>query len=118
MTDDGVITSKALVSTERAGRYGKQLASHLGRRATAEWDESAGHGTIDFGGAKAELTAEAAGLRLTLTTPPEDVERFEDVLGRHLVRFGAKDELSCRWTRSDGSAGTEQHNADDDTPAT
>ena len=103
------VTSEALVATDRAGRYGKQLASHLGKRATTTWDEEAGRGEIRFGhGGVAGLAAEDAGLRLTLTARPASVERLEGVLGRHLVKFGARDELAVAWTRSDGSEGSRQ----------
>jgi hypothetical protein len=40
---------------------------------------------------------------------PVDLARLEDVVGRHLLRFGARDELHVRWSRSDGQPGTEQY---------
>ena len=55
--DSTVPSSMSTVGTDRATRYGKQLVSHLGRRATAEWDEEAGTGWIDFGETRAELSA-------------------------------------------------------------
>ncbi len=33
---------------------------------------------------------------------------LEDVVGRHLVRFGSRDELQVRWVRSTGEPGTAQ----------
>ena len=36
------------------------------------------------------------------------LDRLEDVVGRHLVRFGTKDELVVQWQRSDGSPGSRQ----------
>jgi hypothetical protein len=33
---------------------------------------------------------------------------MEDVVGRHLVRFGTRDELVVRWIRSDGTDGSVQ----------
>jgi hypothetical protein len=36
------------------------------------------------------------------------VATYEDVVGRHLVRFGERDELQVQWVRSDGAAGTTQ----------
>ncbi len=38
----------------------------------------------------------------------DDVATYEDVVGRHLVRFGERDELSVAWTRSDGTTGSTQ----------
>lgn len=102
--------STARVVTPRAGRYGKQLASHLGRRSGGAWDEASGTGHILFGdaGARADLVAEVDALVIYLTPVPDDeVATLEDVVGRHLVRFGGGD-LVVDWTRADGSAGTSQ----------
>ena len=104
-------SSTATVGTDRAARYGKQLVSHLGRRATAEWDDQAGTGWIDFGESRAELTAGPDTLDIELAAAPDAVARMEDVVGRHLVRFGARDELTVQWVRADGSRGTRQENA-------
>ncbi len=107
--------STATVTTDRPGRYGKQLVAHLTRRSTGEWSEESGRGSILFGGdmGSAELVAGDGVLELSVSGT--DLDRLEDVVGRHLVRFGAKDELSVDWTRSDGSAGTQQRN-DGSTP--
>lgn len=108
------VASEALVHTDRAARYGKQLASHLGRRATTKWDEDSRRGTVVFsaGRGSAELLAQEGGLWMRITpgpdAGPETVEELEGVLGRHLVRFGARDELVVRWTRADGAPGSEQ----------
>lgn len=105
--------SQAVVATNRPARYGKQLASHLGRRARAEWDERAERGTVAFGdsGDHAVLTCRPGELVMALSAAPEAVERLEDVLGRHLVRFGTRDELVVQWHRADGSVGSRQENA-------
>jgi hypothetical protein len=103
--------STATVATNRAARYGKQLVSHLGRRATAEWDEPAGSGWIDFGETRAELTAGPDALDIRLWAAPDAIARMEDVVGRHLVRFGARDELTVQWVRGDGARGTRQENS-------
>jgi hypothetical protein len=104
-------SSTATVATDRAARYGKQLVSHVVRRATAEWDEQAGTGWIDFGETRAELVAGPEALDIRLTAEPDAVARMEDVVGRHLVRFGSRDELTVQWLRADGSRGTRQENA-------
>ena len=52
-------------------------------------------------------------LLLSVTGPDDSIARLEDVVGRHLVRFGAKDELVVTWARDDGHAGTEQRNTED-----
>jgi hypothetical protein len=104
-------SSTASVSTDRAARYGKQLVAHLSRRSAGDWDEQAGTGWIDFGETRAELAAGPEVLDLRLWATPDAVERMEDVVGRHLVRFGARDELTVQWMRADGSQGTRQENA-------
>ncbi|WP_068400152.1 DUF2218 domain-containing protein [Kribbia dieselivorans] len=112
------ITSTASVLTDRAARYGKQLCSHLGRKAIAVWDAEDGTGRIGFDDAThVELVAAPFSLDFTLTATEENVDLFEDVVGRHLVRFGAKDELEVTWQRSDGTAGTRQINDTNDAPA-
>lgn len=104
--------SSAVVATDRPARYAKQLCSHLGRKAQAEWDAEAGEGRIVFGGGVAECTLKAAesGLQLGVEAPAEELDRFENVVGCHLVRFGAKDELVCVWEREDGTPGTKYRN--------
>ena len=105
--------SSARVHTDRPARYGKQLASHLGRRNHSEWSEPDRTGFIQFSDARAELSCAPDGLQITVEGPAERLPALEDVVGRHLVRFGAKDELHVIWSRDDGRPGTEQHGTGD-----
>ncbi|MBA9003945.1 DUF2218 domain-containing protein [Thermomonospora cellulosilytica] len=96
-----MIESIARVPTDRPARYIKQLCDHLGRRlaTSAEGD----HGTITFpeGAGTCELNGEDGVLVLTAAAPDaESLARVEDVVGRHLERFGTRDEMTVRWTRS------------------
>lgn len=108
------IKSTAHVTTDRPGRYGKQLASHLGRRLQSNWDAEAERGQITFGGeefsgglvGEVTLTATERTLLLQLATEEQHVEQLEGVVGRHLVGFGKKDELAVSFKRSNGTAGT------------
>lgn len=108
-------TSTADVSTDRPARYGKQLASHFGHKIPFTWDADtrSGSGRFADGAVQVELSCTEHGLHLRVQAAPEDVERFEGVVGRHLVRFGSKDELVCTWTRADGSQGTTQRHDGD-----
>ncbi len=106
--DDHTVESAAAVATERPGRYAKQLVAHLSRRSVGEWNDESGQGWIDFESARAELSSGEHVLNLLVRAAPEQLDRFEDVVGRHLVRFGTRDELVVRWVRGDGSPGTEQ----------
>src|SRR5579884_558300 len=105
--------SKALVPTDRPARYGKQLVAHLGRRNAGHWSDSDQRGWIEFASGRAELSCASDGLHLSIHANVDDLAHLEDVVGRHLVRFGTRDELHVRWSRSDGQPGTEQHNDPD-----
>lgn len=100
--------SRALVSTDRPARYGKQLVNHLGRRQGGEWDDATSTGWVVLGDGRLEASVGDGTLDLALAAPAADLERLEDVVGRHLVRFGARDGLVCAWVREDGQQGTRQ----------
>jgi uncharacterized protein len=109
-------SSSADVATDRPARYGKQLVAHLSRRNGGErWDDKK-RGRIDLGGGQVDLSCAPGTLQLKVDAEAEDLDRLEDVVGRHLVRFGARDELVVQWHRNDGTAGTEQRKTEDDRP--
>lgn len=112
MTSTAPHTSTAAVLTDRPARYAKQLVAHLTRRAEGEWSEDEGVGAVRFLFGQATLVA-GDGL-LEIQVQGEDLDHLEDVVGRHLVRFGTRDELVVTWQRADGTAGTEQRNTEDD----
>jgi hypothetical protein len=88
----------AFVTTDRAGRYVKQLVGHFSHRTDSELDDTGGTLRFDFGVCTA--TAADDGIRLEASAgSAEDLDRLEDVVARHLVRFGAKDELVVTWSR-------------------
>jgi uncharacterized protein len=99
--------------TDRPSRYGKQIVSHLTRRATGQWSDETNAGTITFedDAVVAELACEPDALTIALRGTRDLVPTFEAVIGDHLVRFGVRDVLVVSWTRSDGSPGTVQSNA-------
>jgi uncharacterized protein len=92
-------TSQAKVATDAAPRYAKQLLSHLGHRAQVEALEGVpdggklvfayGTGTVQPAGDHILLVAEAG--------DEESLRHVEDVLARHLERFGARRELVVTW---------------------
>jgi hypothetical protein len=101
--------SAAVVPTARPARYGKQLVSHLTRRVRGEWAETENRGWLDFGAAQAELDADRDGaLSIRLRAEPSQLPVYEEVLGSHLVRFGARDELLVAWRRDNGTPGSTQ----------
>ena len=121
MTTTEPLSSSAAVDTPRAARYGKQLASHLGRRVVTEWDEHSGTGLVVFDGGRCEMRATPDQLLLHVVLKPgadprvagARLDLIEDVVGRHLVRFGTRDELLVRWVRPDGTNGREYAYTDD-----
>lgn len=102
--------STAGVSTDRPARYGKQLVTHLSRRNGGGWSVAEEIGWVALGDGRADVSCAPGELRLRVEGAPADLDRLEDVVGRHLVRFGARDELVVTWVRDDGAPGTEQRN--------
>ena len=107
------LASTAIVPTQRAARYGKQLVSHMAHKITGAWDEEAGSGYLLFDRegpvlGRFDVIASPSDLRLELRTTPERAAHLERVAGIHLARFGARDGLTIAWRRSDGSAGSTQ----------
>jgi hypothetical protein len=91
------LTARADVPTDAAERYAKQLVSHLGRKVefTVEGPTSTaaiagGIGVIEVRNGVLTLLAEAP--------DAETLDRVQDVLGRHLERFGQRNELTVVWT--------------------
>lgn len=107
-------TSTAAVATSRPERYAKQLVAHMGRKVPASWDEATRTGRVSFPSAELTLSQDGAGLLLELLAEPGELDRWEDVVGRHLVRFGTRDELIVSWRRADGTTGTIQRRRDQD----
>ena len=102
--------STGKMPTDRPSRYGKQIVSHLGRRAAGEWSDETNTGGLTFadGVAVAEFACEPGALTIALHSTAELIPKFESVIGDHLVRFGVRDELTVSWTRSDASPGSVQ----------
>ena len=93
------LSSRADVVTANPARYAKQLVSHLSRRI--EWSTEGGTSTAAIGTATGRIVVGDAVLTLIAEGPDEEgVARVEDVLGRHLERFGQRNELTVTWVRS------------------
>ena len=94
-----VLRSTAVVTTEAPERYAKQLLSHLGRKAAVEPIDGAG-GRLVF--AYGTGTVRPENHQLVLEAVAADVDSLahvEDVLARHLEKFGARRELVVNWER-------------------
>jgi len=90
--------SVARVPTGQPERYIKQLVSHLGHRASTELLAD-GQGVIRVDTGQCTLTAAPDGLILRASADgAEGLARVQDVVGRHLERFGAREGLHVEWS--------------------
>ncbi len=104
------VFSTGTSTTDRPARYAKQLISHMSRRSSGEWDAETSTGWIEFTKGRAEFscaeeapTTEDAPCQLVISLTSESDEAatlLEDVLERHLVKFGLKDGLTMDWVRA------------------
>jgi predicted O-methyltransferase YrrM len=91
----------ALVATDRAARYAKQLASHLGHKADAR-QESDGRAEIRLDGGTCVLIPTGRYLELiAIAADLSGLASVEDVVARHLLRFAGPGELSVEWSAPD-----------------
>jgi hypothetical protein len=103
-----LVHSVAVVELDRPARYGKQLVSHLGRRHGGEWSPESASGWIDLDGPRATVDVCESGLVMNLEAPNSDLDRLEEILGGHLVRFVGEPAIVVTWERSHDTTGTRQ----------
>ena len=97
MTSPGTVSATGFVATSRPGRYIRQLVSHFGNKVKTEFTDEGGRLEFDFG--ICNLKAVPSGIELVGTAgDTAQLETLKDVVTRHLVRFGANDQLSVSWT--------------------
>jgi hypothetical protein len=86
----------ALVATDAAARYAKQLAAHLGRRLEVR-DEDGGTRLV-FADGSCLMVASDTGLELLVDAEDAaSLDNVKDVVARHLERFGQRNELTVVW---------------------
>jgi hypothetical protein len=89
--------SAAHVATPTPDRYAKQLASHLGHRVPVSQGAD-GSTVLTFGAGTATLrSADGALVMVAEAADDAGLAQVEDVLARHLVRFGERQELTVTW---------------------
>jgi caffeoyl-CoA O-methyltransferase len=90
--------SEARVPTPQPERYIKQLVSHLGHRAQTELGPD-GQGVIRLDVGYCTLTAAPGTLVLHATAEgAEGLARVQDVVARHLERFGTREGVQVQWS--------------------
>jgi hypothetical protein len=96
-----MLSSLAAVDTDTPARYAKQLLSHLGRKATVESvDDAPEGGRLVFAYGSATMRPADGQLFVEALAPDEEgLAHVEDVVARHLERFGARTGLQVRWQR-------------------
>ena len=95
-----MLLSVAVVTTDAPERYGKQLLSHLGRKVQTEPlpDRPAPAGRLVFAYGVGTVLPMPGQLILRATAAnQESLARVQDVLQRHLEKFGARRELTVTW---------------------
>jgi hypothetical protein len=94
-TSLGAGVATARVATAHGSRYLQQLCKHWSHKYPVEFTPQ--NGRIEMSAAVLILDADTEGLGLQLTAAPEDLERMEEVVARHLQRFAFKEELTVDW---------------------
>jgi hypothetical protein len=92
-----LLTSRADVTTATPARFAEQLVSHLGHRIAIERTPDGDVYTFD-GGRGAVSVGDGVLVLLATARGEEALGTVQDVLGRHLERFGAQQQLVVTWT--------------------
>lgn len=91
--------STAIVSTTNASRYLQQLCKHWAHRFTVDFSAEAG--SIDMGDSRiVTLKANSDTLSVTVSAPEDSLQKLEEVVEEHIVRFAFREELSFSWQRN------------------
>ena len=92
------LSSVARVATDKAARYMGQLCKHFAHKIPAAFDAETGR--IEFSIGVCELAVAKDALAIHVSAADEEaLAKMEDVVARHLVRFGFRDELVVTWQR-------------------
>lgn len=89
----------AIVPTAHASRYLQQLCKHWSHKFAVEFTPE--HGQIDLGDDRLViLDADAEKLTTTVKTSAENLDRLQDVVVNHIVRFAFREELVFNWQQT------------------
>jgi hypothetical protein len=89
----------AALEIERPERYAKQLVSHISHKAVTLTDDK-GLTTVTFGfGATGTVSVSETSVLLSAQAENQDsLERAQDVLGRHLLKFAKLEDQNLNWS--------------------
>jgi hypothetical protein len=102
-----MLVSTAIVTTDAPARYAKQLLSHLGHKVTMEPlpDQPAPAGRLVFAyGIGTVMPLNGDLVMRAAAANAEALARVQDVLSRHLLKFGARRELVISWRPAESIA--------------
>jgi hypothetical protein len=89
-------TAVATVPTELPRRYMTQLCKHFEHRLTVAYDDR--QGCIDFADGRCVLSAQPQALVMIVKAEsPAALERIQDVVARHLLRFAFRHPPEIVW---------------------
>src|SRR5689334_16048656 len=97
-TNTAQLSSVARVPTDKAARYMGQLCKHFAHKIPATFDADSGRIEFSIGICELAVAKDALVLHVS-AADAETLAQMEDVVARHLVRFGFRDELVVTWQR-------------------
>ena len=96
--DPQAASSVANIATPNGRKYLAQLCKHFQHKLPAKWDENAG--SIEFSIGQCRLSARESELEIVLASADAaQLAQLQDVVARHLLRFGFREELVVEWRR-------------------
>ncbi|MGB8385682.1 MAG: DUF2218 domain-containing protein [Dermatophilaceae bacterium] len=102
VSEPPMVYASAHIATDRPQRYVKQLVSHLGHKLTTKLADD-GVGTVTFPQGECTLSPGAGYIDAqAAAVDAENLAVVEEVVARHLVRFGSAGELTVSWTPAQG----------------
>jgi hypothetical protein len=87
-----------LIPTSNARRYLGQFVKHFAHKLPTTRAETNEQGSVTFPMGACQLSADDAGLSLTLETDTaEAMAELKNIVERHLLRFAFRESLVIRW---------------------
>lgn len=91
------LTATARVETERAAGYLSQMCKHFRHKTEVEFNDTSGRIQLNMGACALSLPDNATLLMEATAADADSLRKVEDIIDRHLVRFGFREELTINW---------------------